>query len=432
MADSPDQLRIVRLAVENVMGVKAVEVTPDPDGSLVIVGGSNGQGKSSLLQAIALALGGSAAARQVDRPIREGETEAEVVVDLGDLTVTRTWKMIDGVAKASLVVRGIGGGKIGSPQALLDSLMGRLSFDPLTFLRLHPKDQVAELLALIDVPFDPEGLAAERAGLYEERTEIGRTVKSLQGQLDGLGEPDPSTPDEMVDVAALTADFARLTAEIAQNDTARNRADTAKVREDDQRAMVDRLRRELIEAETVLAECVSARLAAVEFAESLTDPDLSGIRAALDGANDTNAAVAAKLARQEVVAKLSDAESSYQARTAGIAAIDQTRAEGLAQAVMPVVGLGINDDPTAPVLLYQGVPLRDCSSAEQLKVSIGMAMAANPTVRVIRVTDGSLLDQNNLAVIEAMAAGKGYQVWVERVGDGDEGAVVIEAGEIRA
>ena len=91
-------------------------------------------------------------------------------------------------------------------------------------------------------------------------------------------------------------------------------------------------------------------------------------------------------------------------------------------------GLGFDDDGVT----LDGVPFAQASAAEQLRVSVAMAMALNPKVRIIRITDGSLLDSENLALIEEMAGANGFQVWIERVDESGAVGVVIEDGEVKA
>lgn len=100
----------------------------------------------------------------------------------------------------------------------------------------------------------------------------------------------------------------------------------------------------------------------------------------------------------------------------------------MAQAEFPVDGLGFDDSGVT----YQGVPFAQASAAEQLRVSVAIAMALNPTVRVIRIADGSLLDSENVALIGEMAADRGYQVWLETVRDAgaDGPGIVIEDGQV--
>ena len=154
-------MKIIKLTAENVKRLRAVEITPD--GTVQVITGRNAQGKTSVLDAIWLALGGGAASRETVRPIRDGEDHASVTLDLGDLTVTRTWTG----DKTSLSVKAADGAKYSSPQGVLDSLVGRLSFDPLEFTRLSGRDQVSALLDIVSLDVDLDDLARQRQTAYD-------------------------------------------------------------------------------------------------------------------------------------------------------------------------------------------------------------------------------------------------------------------------
>lgn len=168
-------MKIIKFTAENVKRLKAVEITPD--GTVQVITGKNAAGKSSVLDAIWLALGGGTAARGTAKPIREGQEQASVRLDLGDLIVTRTWVG----DKTNLKVETVEGAKYTSPQGVLDALVGRMSFDPLEFTRLGPSQQVAALLDIVDLNIDLNDVAAKRALAYDRRTEVGRTIKTLEG-----------------------------------------------------------------------------------------------------------------------------------------------------------------------------------------------------------------------------------------------------------
>jgi alpha-D-ribose 1-methylphosphonate 5-triphosphate synthase subunit PhnL len=112
--------------------------------------------------------------------------------------------------------------------------------------------------------------------------------------------------------------------------------------------------------------------------------------------------------------------------TEKLEAIEKQKAELLAKAPFPVPGLAFDDSG----VLYQGIPFAQASGAEQLRVSVAMGIAMNPTLKVLLIRDGSLLDETNLEMIAQMAAEADAQVWLERVGKGDEVSVVIEDGEV--
>jgi len=93
---------------------------------------------------------------------------------------------------------------------------------------------------------------------------------------------------------------------------------------------------------------------------------------------------------------------------------------------MPIKGLSVDKDGVT----YKGFPFSQLSDSEQLKVSMAIAMAVNPKLKVIRVRDGSLLDEENMKIIREMANNNDFQIWIERVEQGEVG-FIIEDGELK-
>jgi hypothetical protein len=398
-------MKIVRFTAENVKRLKAVEI--EPSGDVVVIAGRNAQGKSSILDAIWLALGGGAAQKETTRPIRDGEDHASVELDLGDLVVTRTWK--DG--STSLRVSNHDGASYNSPQKMLDKLVGGLSFDPLEFAHQAAKDQVTTLLDLVELPFDPDELAARRRGIFDDRTDIGREVKALEGELAGLPEVDPVP--EPVDTAEVMAQMEKALLDNRTREGVEDQLATC--------------RASVVELEDRLAQTRLALTTAIADLGSLPDiVDTEPLRETLASAAEVNAVVAQHEKRETVVSKLDLARKHRDAFTAKLEALDAEKATALAEADMPVDGLSFDEDG----VLYQGIPFKQASAAEQLRVSMAMAMAANPAIRVVRITDGSLLDSENMAVIAEMAKATDTQVWIERVDDTAGVGIIIEDGEI--
>jgi DNA repair exonuclease SbcCD ATPase subunit len=405
-------MKIISLTAENVKRLKAVHIEPDPSGNLVIVSGANAQGKTSVLDSIWLALGGAPAGKATPQPIRDGETYASVTLDLGDLVVTRSWS---GDKPTTLKVASKDGAKYSSPQTMLDSLVGRLSFDPLEFAQQDQKSQRATLLSLVDLPFDPDELDAKRRGIFDRRTDVGRRAKSLTGQLDGMPPYDDTLPAEEESLSALL--------------------DEARVARD-QVALFDRIVAEQESAQQAFLAAQDAmerakqRMNAAEDAYSEFDAsalvDPTAIEARIQGLEQTNREIRAQQQRRLVKAEHDEAVALAKGLTEQIQDLDAQRTAALAEATMPLPGLSFDDDGVT----YQDVPLKQASAAEQLRVSIAMAMALNPKVRVIRITDGSLLDSHNLALIEAMAVEHDFQVWVERVDESGQVGIVIEDGQV--
>jgi hypothetical protein len=405
-------MKIVKFTANNVKRLKAVEI--NPDGTVQIISGRNAQGKSSVLDAIWLALGGGPAARSTSRPVRDGEETASVEIDLGDYVVTRKWKG----DRTTLTVQGADGTKHSSPQAILDGLVGRLSFDPLEFTRRSQAEQRDALMSIVQLPFDIAELAINRAALYDERLDVGRE----RGLLGSVPTPDLTMPEDETSAQQLLAEInaarrvesaaaataasieaTRETIAARVKDITQMEADIARLNES-----VETMTTDLVQPVPGHADELESRLSTLE---DLNRKIRDNNRARSVRDNDLRL------------------QTEYSAITDKIDGLDRAKSAGLAAAVFPVDGLGFDDAGVT----YNGIPFSQASSAEQIQVSLAMAMNLNPTLKVVRIMDGSLLDPDTLALIAAAATDADYQIWIERVGDNDGGsAVVIEDGEIVA
>lgn len=411
-------MKIIKLTASNVKRLRAVEITPD--GTIQVITGRNAQGKTSVLDAIWLALGGGKASRETVMPIRDGEDKARVVLDLGDLLVTRTWNS----AGSTLTVTSADGAKYGSPQAKIDALVGRLSFDPLKFVRLPPKDQREALLRLVDIEEDLDRLEQMRAETFSERTDIGRKIKDLGA----IAELYPDVPDEEVSVAKLAAEW-EAGRELDQRHAHAEEAEWIAAEEVSRaEAKIDELKAALQAAEQALTEAHAKVAAAAKANDSLPAPvDLDAIRDRMNSADQINHKVRENQRISAANARRDELKAESERLTARIAEFDHAKETLLSEAAFPVDGLGFDADGVT----YHDVPFSQASSAEQIRVSLAMAMAMNPELRVIRILDGSLLDKESMQIVTDMATEHDFQVWIERVDDSSESAVVIEDGAVQ-
>lgn len=411
--------KIIRLESTNYKRLKAVLIEPDKDGNLVIVAGKNGQGKTSILDSITAALGG-VNAKTTPKPIRDGEERAEIVLETEDLVVTRRFT----ASGSTLTVKSPDGAVYPKGQAKLDDLLGKLSLDPLAFTQLSDRDQLATLLDLVELPFDPDKLAAERKDLFDRRTDANRTVKELTARAAAYSSRPADLPDEEVSVSALLNEY--RTAEAWEQEVKAAKDNVQRWAENN-RALAERI----AQLQEELARDRKQEADAIHLAadyEALPAVDVAHIQTQIDGAEQINAAVRRHKTGEKVRADLTVAQQEAESLAEGIKSIDVQKAAGLAAAKFPIEGLGFDESGVT----YQGVPFKQASGAEQLRVSLAMAIALNPKLRVIRIADGSLLDSDNLALVESIARENDYQVWIEMVGDGDGRGIVIEDGSIRA
>lgn len=431
MATNGNGYTILGLQAENVRKLKVISIHP-PAVGVVKIKGRNAAGKSSTLDAIEMALSGKAA--QPARPIRDGETSAVVVADLGGkFSVKRTWTANN---KTYLTVERREGDTrmvVAKPAEFLESIVGAgIGFDPLAFTGKKPAEQVQTLLDVLQLPEDPREIDARRQAIYNERTLANREVKRLEGAVASAPQVPADTPEAEVPMADLAGEYEAKQAQYRDNEATRRNHQRAVDKKNAANAQVEHLRDLLIDAEAVLAEATMEETDLRAKVEALQDPDIESIRQRMATIEQTNAAVRQRAARAVLVGELKAVEGKAAGLSQRIAALDEQKAMLFQQAKLPVEGLSICDDAKGGyVVTYHGIPIQDCSSSEQLRISMALAMALSPQVRVVLVREGSLLDEEAKATLEAIAQERGYQIWLEVVStDPEDGAFIIEDGEV--
>lgn len=409
---------VVSLEVDGFKKIRAVRIEPKTGDPLVQISGRNAQGKSSVLDAITAALCGKGAIPE--EPIRKGSKKARIRCDLGELVITRTITLKGG----SLKVERADGESINSPQTLLDSLAGELTVDPVAFLRAKPEQQAETLRSVAGI--STEDLDGKRQDAYEERTLANRELKSAQARFSAAPH-HPDAPAEEVTISELAEQL--RTAEEAGYAATRKRSELERATEKraDRRKHIAALEEQLARAREEVAELD-------EQIEDLEDevaeleekaPDPAPLRARMQDAEAANRKARENAARVKLGKELDAARRRSQELTRIIEECDAEKAQRIQAGDYPVEGLEVDDGQ----VLFQGVPLSQASSAEQLRVAVAVALAQQPTIRVLLVRDGSLLDPDSLAQLAELAREHEAQVWVERVGSA-EGAIVIEDGEV--
>lgn len=413
-------MKIVALDSENVKRLKAVHI--EPDGSLVLIGGKNEQGKSSVLDSIAYALGGKDLIPT--RPLRDGAESGKVRVQLDGpgLVVTRTFTEAGG---GTLRVENAEGAVYRSPQRMLNELVGALTFDPLAFANAKPREQLEMLRQVVGLDFSEHD--RERQAVYDARREVNRDVKRLEGAVQSMPYHEDA-PEAEVSAAALADELqAAEASETAVRSAEGNVAGAEQALSDTDEEIAD-LERKL----HVARETRERRAGYVEEAKKAlgtrrsevveSEPIRERLRA-VDEQNRLHRENAERAARK---AELEERRTKSAEQTKRLEELDAEKERRLAEAPFPVEGLGF----AAEGVVFKGVPFEQASGAERIQVSVAMGLALNPRCRVLLIRDGSLLDEEHLRLVAKLAEEKDAQVWIERVGDRDASAVVIEDGQV--
>lgn len=438
-------MKVVGLEVENFKILKTVSIRLD--GKSIIIGGDNGQGKSSVLDAIWVGLKGRRVAPP--KPIRKGEEVCRIKLDLGEYVVFRKFTITEsGDYTDTLKLTTAEGLIVPSAQRAIDELMGQIGFDPLAFVMMGPDAQGETLLEMVPLPIDIEQLAQEDATDFQNRRDINREVLSLRGQIEGIPKVD-DLPTEAPDRQALLdqmGNAATVNAGIEREKGERERI----------RGHIDNLRGRIApdhhrRAEELRAEAQKLLASAAEFeAEAkaaegeadaaekkfvalpaLAEPiDTDEIRQKVREADEVAAKIQSQARRTALVESMNAKQAESDVLTAAMEAREKTRREALAGAKMPIEGLGFAiNEKGKPVVTFNGFPFEQASTADQIRASTAIAMAANPELRVLRIKDGSLLDENSMGIINGMAEADDYQLIIEVVGAGGVG-IEIRNGEV--
>jgi hypothetical protein len=425
-------MHIVELRAENIKRLSAVHIRPE--GPVVEITGRNEQGKSSVLDSIWMALGG---AETIDaQPIRRGAEEGVIALDLGEFKVTRKFRAKeDGAFTTSLVVETPDGMRPKSPQTLLNDLVGRFTLDPLAFSRLKPGEQFDAMKALVPgFDFDAS-IAADKAD-YERRTGFNRKAKEALAAADAVDAP--ATAVDPIDEAPILADLTRAgdhNASIVERKARREQAqkgvsllrERITNKEEEIKALQDRilgLRAEIVALDKE-AGAIEDKLAA---APALPEPlDTAELTRRLSEAKAANAAHAAHVQRRELFKQAEYFGGQSVTLTAQMEERAQKRQEAIAAAKLPVEGLTLGEGE----VLVDGLPFAQAAASKKIRISVALAMALNPKIRVLRIMDGSLLDSDAMKVVADMAKEHDFQVWIERVDDRSPSAIVIEDGHVK-
>lgn len=401
-------MKIISLEAENVKCLKAISIKPD--GSLVVIGGENGNGKSSILDSIEYALGGSK--HIPTKPIREGQEKARIVLDLGEMQVIRTFTQNG----TNLVVKSKEGATFASPQAMLDKIVGDLSFDPLEFCRMDSKKRLETLKRVIGLDFTD--LDKKRTETFNKRADVNRRGKELKAKTEGVVEYKDVAEKEL-SVSELSV---RLTDAINKN----QKLDEAKRCLDHNKSRLTKID-EQIKRLTEEKSMVESTITKEEFTiKNIKRIDLSEIQDKINSAEETNRKIRSNLDKKKLEAELQTMRDQSEAMSVALKNIDETKQQMVENAKFPIKGLSFGEDE----VLLNGIPFDQISQGEKIKISTAMGLVLNPTLKILLIRDGSLLDTKNLEIVAKMAAKVDAQVWIERVGKGKECQLIIQDGEI--
>lgn len=389
---------------------------------IAIIGGKNGAGKSSFLDAIAALFGGS----NYDpvTPIHRGADRAEVKATLrtpsGPLALSLVYT--DKGRRLKIVNEdGMGTDR----QSKLSELLTPGQLEPLAFEAYKKQDRLKYFREKTGLDFTE--IDEDRAQKFQDRADQNRTVKSLESRYEGMPKPPADTPDEEVSVSDLSAQLReaneanRVGASLVGE--AERLASQAAAGENNiqaKRELIEDLKKQIEAAESKIAKWepvlvfTNARATEAKNAAAAFVPvDTDAIASQMDNVEVVNRKVREKKARAAARIERDEARLAAEKLTNELKEIDDRKAALIAEFKMPVDGLGF--DPETNDFTLHGKPWEECSTGERLTAAVQLQCRTSGKFKFVIIRDGSDLDDDNLMRVVQTAVEEGAQVIIERV-----------------
>ncbi|HFI0078431.1 TPA: AAA family ATPase [Streptococcus suis] len=405
---------INRLEIENVKRIKAVKIEPSATG-LTIVGGNNNQGKTSVLDAIAWALGGNKyKPSQAQREGSQVPPTLKIVMSNG-LIVERKGK------NASLKVIDPNGQKGG--QQLLDSFVEELAINLPKFMDSTPKEKAETLLQIIGVGNQLAELELKEKELYNNRHAIG-VIADQKEKFAKEQEFYPEAPKELVSIAELIQQQQAILAKNGENARKRQNVATIKMQYENAESAVDRLKQELAKAIDERDKFKKDLAIAQKDAMELHDESTAEIEANIQQIDDINRKVRANLDKEKAEEDAKEIRQKYNALSVEIEDVRKQKRDLLTNADLPLEGLSVDDGE----LLYLGQRWDNMSGSQQLQVATAIVRKLKPECGFVLIDKLEQMDQVTLQEFGEWLKREGLQAIATRVSTGDECSIIIEDG----
>lgn len=411
-------IKINALQVENVKRVKAVALEPSADG-LTVIGGKNGQGKTSVLDAIAWALGGDR--YRPSNAEREGSTlPPHIKLELSNgLTVERSGK------NSALKVVDTTGKRSG--QQLLNEFVEQLAIDLPRFMQASNREKADTLLQVIGVGDQVHSLEVKEKEVYNRRHMIGQEADRKRKHADELPHY-PAAPKDLISASQLIRQQQDILARNGENQRKRMRANQIEHEYGRASAHVSILRSQLADAEKQLQQLEADLAVAQKDALDLQDESTEEIERSLQEIEQINIQVRANCDREKAEQDAAHYAQQYQDLTAELEEIRHDKYALLNSAELPLPGLSVEDGE----LTYKGKKWDCMSGADQLICATAIVRAINPKCGFVLLDKLEQLDADQLHMFGVWLKSQQLQVIATRVSTGPECSIIIEDGFVQS
>ncbi|CRH84431.1 chromosome segregation protein [Chlamydia trachomatis] len=407
-------VKINELELENVKRIKAVKIEPTENG-LTIVGGNNNQGKTSVLDAIAWALGGNKF--KPSQPNREGSVlppNLKITLNNG-LIVTRTGK------NSSLKVTDPEGSKSG--QQILNKLIGEMALNVPKFMASTPKEKANYLLNILGIGEELTKLEMQERKIYDDRRAIGQIALQKQKYADEL-QDYPDTPKELVSASELIKQQQTIMAHNAENQ--RKRMNQKSIYQEYKAAEgnVIALEAQLTEAKRKLDKLTDDLETANKDIVDLVDESTDELEENIKEIDAINVKVRANVDKERATKEAEEAQQEYEDKSLELKKVREEKMHLLDSVQLPLPGLSIEEGE----IVFNGQKWDNMSGSDQLKVSTAIVRKLNPNCGFVLLDKLEQMDLDTLKEFGEWLESEGLQAIATRVSTGDECSIIIDDG----
>lgn len=412
-----DSIKINKLEIENVKRIKAVKIEPSANG-LTIVGGDNNQGKTSVLDSIAWALGGEK--YRPSQAQREGSVippNLHIAMSNG-LVVERKGK------NSALKVTDPAGNKGG--QQLLNEFVEQLALDLPKFMESSGKEKAKILLSIIGVGDQLAELEQKETELYNQRRAIGQ----IADQKKKFAEEQtyyPDAPKDLVSASELIRQQQDILARNGENQKKRERAQYYEQSVAILRQEREAMKEQLDKKEAELREAEDNLQIALVSAEGLLDQSTAELEQSISNIEEINRKVRANLDKDKAEEDALLYKNQYDALTKEIEDVRKSQTDLLQSAELPLPELSVKEGE----LIYKGQQWDNMSGSDRLKVSTAIVRKLNPKCGFVLLDKLEQMDMKTLNEFGSWLEGEGLQAIATRVSTGDECSIIIEDGYVK-
>ncbi|MFH2141387.1 MAG: AAA family ATPase [Bacteroidota bacterium] len=444
-------MKIRKVEIKDIKKIEFAEISPTEN--VIYITGKNGQGKSSLLDALFSVFGGKNSLPEMPLNQNTGAKNGHVTVELDNgLRLIRKVS----AAGTTLTIESETGEKITSPQKYVEEKLKYFSFNPAEFYETtDPKKRAGMIKEILNTQYGNDfsvlGNLYQKSG-YQDGNII-EYIDSLTNDKNGIlylsrrkaGELIKMAPENKnielgdFDIESKKEELQELESQLQKNDensqkiiriisNIKNTESSYKISyESIPQPVKDTRIQEYLNFGQIIENALEALGEAggnIQAKRTDIEEQIREIRESISEYLQNKSEIERY---QEKLNQYREAINEYDKLDNLIKELRIKRENLIGQAKLPLEGMEMDGYN----ITVKGIPFEQLSQSEKIIASVNVAMALNPELKVMRVLNGNLLDSETFEYLKKIITDNDYQLWIEYIQDENTGiGYFIENGKI--